>query len=222
MRITLSLLLILAYHAAFGHVYVVIYATHGGKTGHAGIAVDQYEVRVRDVRGGVRYDTVRTGRLVYFDVWPERDRFNKERLNEPVPATYFRLPASSAEPPITVGSLLRRGIPHEEGYACDGLLRLVTTPQQDAALVRYLQSVRDRNALFHAWEFNCADFVEGAVEFLIGRDLDADETIFLKKATTPNRLYRAVAALPGVVVIKDAAALVQGSFFAERLINWKP
>lgn len=204
------------------HVYIVIYATHDGKSGHAGIAVDKYEIRVTDCKncpGGVRYDTARTGELLYFDLWPEKDRFNKDRLNENAQPHYFRLPASSAEPAITVASLIVDGIPHEEGYPCDGLLKINTNPVQDYQFVQYLDSLIAENRLFNAWTNNCADFVERGLEYLLGQNIDADEKIAWTSATTPNRLCKAVMSLPGVKVLKDPGKLVNGSFFEERILK---
>lgn len=204
------------------HVYIVIYATHDGKSGHAGIAVDKYDIKVIDCKncpGGVRYDTVRTGELLYFDLWPEKDRFNKDRLNESVQPHYFRLPTSSAEPAITAGSLILDGIPHEQGYPCDALLKMNTSPVKDYQLVQFLDGLIAENRLFNAWTYNCADFVERAVEHLVGQNIDADETIAWTSATTPNRLCKALMNLPEVKVLKDPGKLVNGSFFEERILK---
>lgn len=208
--------------ALSAHVYIVIYATHDGKSGHAGIAVDKYEIKVTDCKtcpGGIRYDTARTGELLYFDLWPEKDRFNKDRLNESVQPHYFRLPASSAEPAITVASLIIDGIPHEQGYPCDALLKINTSPAKDYQLVQFLDSLIAENRLFNAWTYNCADFVERGVEYLLGQPIDADEKIAWTSATTPNRLCKAVMNLQGVKVIKDPGKLVNGSFFEERILK---
>lgn len=208
--------------ALHAHVYVIIYATHDGKSGHAGIAVDKYDIKVADCKncpGGIRYDTARTGELVYFDLWPEKDRFNKDRLNESVQPHYFRLPASSAEPAITAASLIIDGIPHEQGYPCDGLLKINTTPTQDYQLIQFLDSLIAENRLFNAWTYNCADYVERAVEYVLGQDIDADEKIAWTSATTPNRLCKAVMSLDGIKVIKDPGKLVNGSFFEERILK---
>ncbi len=205
-----------------GHVYIIIYATHDGKSGHAGIAVDKYDIRVLDCKTcpeGVRYDTVRNGALLYFDLWPEKDRFNKERLIENTQPHYFRLPASSAEPAITPVSLIINGIPHEEGYPCDGLLKITTTPARDYQMVRFLDSLIAENRLFNAWTFNCADFVNLAVEHLLGQKIEADERIAWTWATTPNRLCKALMKIPEVKVIKDPGSLINGFFFEERILK---
>ncbi|MBK8556251.1 MAG: hypothetical protein IPL65_11015 [Lewinellaceae bacterium] len=209
---------------AFADVYVVIYATHNGKTGHAGIAIDKYEVKVRDCNtcpGKVKYDTVRTGNLLYYDMWPEADHFSKQRLFEAVPAVYYRLPASSAEASITPQSLMSKGIPHQEGYACDGLLRFKTSCGSDADLVAYLDKFIEKRKTFQAVDFNCADFVEIAVEHFLGKNIDADEYVMLTYyATTPNQLYKTLVKLPAVTVLKNPGESINPSFWEEKIIKW--
>jgi hypothetical protein len=223
---TFVLFLLLAHRAfaSVNDVYLIIYATHDGKTGHAGIAVDKYEVKVYDCRTcpqKVRYDTVKTGALLYFDVWPEDDRFGKDRVFDAVKAEYFRLPASSAETPITVYSLTQKGIPHKEGYACDGLLQLQSSRQQDYDLAQYLDVLCAQNKNFDAIEFNCADFAELALERLTGKDIQADESVVMNWTTTPNKLWQAAKKLPDAAVLKDPGKLTDGSFFEEKILKWK-
>ncbi|MFZ2899980.1 MAG: hypothetical protein WA004_15240 [Saprospiraceae bacterium] len=216
-------LVFLAAQWASADVYVVIYATFNGRTGHAGIAVDKYAVKVRDCRecpGAVAYDTVKTGNLLYYDLWPKEDQFDMQRLFEQIPATFFRLPASSAELPITVNTLLLKGIPHEEGYPCDALLKIKTTYEADKELEAFLNGFIDRQNSFNALTFNCADFVERAVEHLLCTEVNADEWVFPKTfATTPNKLYKELAALPEVIIIKNPGEKVAGSFWKERIIK---
>lgn len=205
-------------------VYVIFYATYNGRTGHVGIAVDRYEVKIRDCAscpGRVARDTVSTGRLLYFDLWPQDDGFDRERVFATLPAQYFRLPASSAEAPITVSSLITRGIPHEEYYACDGLLKIASSPDQDKQLVHFLDQLVGENRAFHAILFNCADFVELGLEHLLQTDLYADEKVLLVRPTTPNRLYQSLVKLPGVTVLKDPGERISGSFFKERILKGK-
>src|SRR5262249_39322261 len=144
-------------------VYVVIYATTEAKTGHAGVAIDRYQIQHTDVvAGGVRAeraDTVRTGQLTYYDLWPKDDAIPRAPTLPQVAPQYYKLPAASSERAIPVESLETRGVPHKEGYACDGLLRISTGAAADFALGRYLDGQMDRNRPFDAWRFNCVDYV---------------------------------------------------------------
>jgi len=215
------LLPLAAVPAARADVYVVIYATTESKTGHAGIAIDRYQIQVTDTftggARGERADTVRTGQLVYYDLWPKDDVIPRALTFRPVEAQYFKLPGSTSERAITVESLRTLGVPHKEGYACDGLLRIHTLPAADYALGRYLDRVLDERKPFDAWRFNCVDFVLLGLRRVLGTRLDAEEPVVVRRAATPNRLYRALRALAGVEVVKNADRVTGGSFFEERL-----
>ena len=210
--------------AAPDDVYVVIYATHDGKTGHAGIAVDKYEVRIYDCSscpGGVRYDTVKTGELYYFDFWPGDVDYDKSKVFDNVKGLYYRLPESSSERAITPRVLLQKGVPHELRAPCDGLLKIKSSPLQDAKLKAFLDRKMIRNRQFNAVDYNCTDFVEQALEYLLHTNIDADEWMFLTvSATTPNKLYRELIKRRDVIVLKSPGKKINGSFFDERIIKW--
>jgi hypothetical protein len=206
-------------------VYVVIYATTETKTGHAGVAIDRYQVQLRDVTvGGVtpeRADTVRTGALTYYDLWPKDDVIPKALTFQKVEPQYSKLPGGSSERAITVESLESRGLPHKEGYPCDGLIRIPTGAAADFALGRYLDQQLEHNQPFDAWRFNCVDFVLLALKPVLGAKLDAREPVLVRRAATPNRLYRALRALSGIdgiEVLKSADQVTQGSFWDERVL----
>jgi hypothetical protein len=216
------LLALLAGAPARADVYVVIYATTQSKTGHAGIAVDRYEIQKTDaVAGGVRTeraDTVRTGKLTYYDMWPKDDVIPRALTFREVEPQYYRLPGGSSEREITVQSLETRGVPHKEGYPCDGLIRIRTRPAADFALGRYLDRQLDLKKPFDAWRFNCVDFVLLALKPVLGTKLDAREPVLVRRAATPNRLYRALRALAGIEVVKNADQVTRGSFLEERVL----
>lgn len=208
----------LALQARPADVYLVIYATWNGHTGHAGIAMDTYKIVVRQ-KGNVEVqDTVATGKLVYFDLWPLQDNFALYSGRDVSPH-YFRLPMSSSEAPITPASLMNSGIPHREGYACDGLIRIKASPTQTEALVRFLDQQMELQKPFNTISYNCADFAEKALEYVIHSDIQADEEVFLFQSTTPNRLYQVCAGLPQVTVLKDPGTKVNGSFVSERILR---
>ncbi len=203
-------------------VYFIFYATIDGKSGHAGVAIDNYKIRVRDVYNEKNqlisvYDTLRNGTLTYYDLWPAKDNFDAITVNKAQEPKYFKLPAASWEDDITVNSLLEKGIPHEEGFPVDGLIRIPTSPKKDYQMYKFMQTQIDANKPFHPRDFNCADFVEIAIEKVCGCSLKAKEYIFFKFSTTPNKLYQQIAALPNIIIIKNAAEKAKGSFTTERL-----
>lgn len=202
-------------------VYVIIYATYKGKTGHAGIAVDKYKIVYHDVKTatGIVYkeDTVKTGELLYYDFWPNDDYFNKVRTTKDIPGIYYKLPEKLFDE-ITVNSLVSQGIPHKEGYPCDGLLKLKTSVDVDFALTHVLDSITAKDKKFNARHFNCSDFVLLALRPLLHKKISAKEFTPFTFSTTPNKLYKRLRKLPGVAVLKNADAKARGSFIGQRVL----
>lgn len=202
------------------NVYIVFYATYKGKTGHAGIAVDNYKVVYRSLQAGATIkeiaDTIATGELTYYDLWPNDDFFTVTRTGKSIPAIYYKLPVTtSAE--ITLNSLYDKGIPHKEHYPCDGLLRIKTNWQQDQQMTGLLDSMVSANRPFNARSFNCTDFVRIAVEKLLRKDLKSKEFILAGWSTTPNKFYRTLRKLKDVEVIKNADDKASCSFIRQRV-----
>jgi hypothetical protein len=215
------LMLMMMYRSAIADVYIIYYATKDGKTGHVGIAVDNYRIIFRQVETGGKFiekeDTVATGELTYYDLWPRDDEFGVTATLKDIPAAYYKLPASSMEE-ITVNSLYDKGIPHKEHYPCDGILKIKTNWEENNMLRGYLDSLIEANRAFNARSFNCADFVKGSLEYLKGIRIDATEFIFPGRSSTPNALYRELRKMPFVEVIKNADEAANGSFLKERIL----
>jgi hypothetical protein len=198
-------------------VYVIYYATSKGKTGHMGIAMDTYKIIFKEVNNQLLPDTVATGELVYYDLWPNEDDFSVSKTGKDMPAVYFRLPLSSTDE-ITLNSLYDQGIPHREHYPCDGILQIRTSWDQDQWMTNFLDSMISVNKDFNARKFNCADFVRIPVEKLLGVSLRSKEFIGTGWSTTPNKLYQRLRELDKVEVIKNADQKAQGSFLAQRVM----
>jgi hypothetical protein len=227
MRITLITLTLLfaEFTSAVGrcveNVYVIYYATNEGKTGHMGIAVDNYHIVFGETEtntGAVQIsDTTTTGELTYYDLWPDDDYFSVGRTRKDIPANYYKLPLSSLDA-ITLNSLYDKGIPHKENYPCDGLLKISTTLQQDKWMISLLDSMVSAHRLFNGQQFNCADFVRIPLERLLKVTLSSNEFILTGWSTTPNQLYRNLRKLDKVEVIKNGDSKAAGSFIGQRII----
>ena len=204
------------------NIYIIYYATRDGKTGHVGIAVDTYRILYRQAEKDGKTieveDTVATGELNYFDLWPREDEFDVFATVKDIPATYYRLPASSTEE-ITVNSLMDKGLPHKERYACDGLLKIPASWSQQEMIIQFLDSLIQSGRDFNAQKFNCTDFVRLALERLLHQKIDATEFIFVGRSSTPNKLYRELRKIPSVEVVKNADQLAKGSFLKERILH---
>ncbi len=210
--------------AAPNDIYFIFYATIDGKSGHVGIAVENYKIIVKDYydennkRISV-YDTIKDGTLTYYDLWPVKDDFDASSVNKDYKPRYYKLPAASWEDNITVYSLLEKGIPHEEGYPVDGLLQLPSSPAKDYEIKENIEREIDKNRPFNVRQFNCADFVALIIEKICRCTINAEEYIFFRLSTTPNKLYKEVAGLNTVKVIKNGSEKAKGSFTMERLLK---
>ncbi len=219
--LTIFLLFSQVVFAGGNDVYIVFYATSKGKTGHVGIAMDNYKIVYKEIKKGnvteEIADTVATGELTYYDLWPNDDYFSVGKTGKNIPAVYYKLPVSTTEE-ITINSLYDKGIPHKENYPSDGLLRVNTSWQQDQWMIAFLDSMIDANRQFNAQRFNCSDFVRIPLEKLLNTALKSREFILVGWSTTPNKLYRKLRKTGGVEVMKNADDKTAGSFIGQRVI----
>lgn len=205
---------------ASADVYIIIYATHNGKTGHCGIAVDQYKVVVQEewIGGIVNYrlDSVKTGTLTYYDLWPVNDSY-KGNYEGDVEARYFKLPSDRWKQWISLRTLSDQGVPHKFGYPCDGLISFPCSKREDFEMVGYLDNRLRQQKAFNTMHHNCCDFVSDAITYLTGKEIVAKEFIIKNYATTPNELYKVVSGWLDVEIIKNPGVTVNGSFVQERV-----
>jgi hypothetical protein len=203
-------------------VHLIIYATHKGETGHCGIAVDEYRIRVlEEIIGGkviYRYDSVKTGTLIYYDLWPLKDSY-KGNYEGNVAPMYYKLPSDRWKQFISLRTLSDQGVPHKFGYPCDGIISLSCSKKKDFEMMQYLDKKVTDHKHFNTMHHNCCDFVAEALTFMTGRQIEAKEYIIKNFATTPNQLFKVVAAWPGVSIIKDPGDKVNGSFVQERVLG---
>lgn len=203
-------------------IYIVFYVTQNGVTGHVGIAVDNYDIRVRDTWQNGRLvtleDTVANGTLSFFDLWP-KEEIKMGQIDQDLTPQYFRHPRTSAEDQITVESILNTGLPYGYRLPCDGLLRIRTTATEDFRLEAFIDSMPDLQPVYNSLHFNCTDFVIECLQRHFGFAIQAREYIPVSWVSTPNTLYRwSIRHLP-VEVLRDPGPKVNGSFFKERILT---
>ena len=207
--------------AKSNNIFIVFYATAGGKTGHLGIAVDNYKIVFKEVKKSNKIiqqtDTIASGELTYYDFWPNDDDFNVSRTGTDIPGVYYKLPVSSVQNSITINSLYDSGIPHKEHYPSDGLLKIPTNWQQDQWMISFLDSTIKSNRLFNAQLFNCSDFVRLPLEKLLNTKLESSEFVLTGWSTTPNKLYQCLRKLNNIEVIKNADDKAAHSFIEQRI-----
>ena len=207
---------------AHDDIYLVIYTTKKGYTGHVGFAVDNYKVVVREEAQGaetiLHYDSVKTHSLTYFDLWGPAD-IGVGELDQNLAARYYILPRSSSERRITVDYFLSKGLPHSYDYPCDALIRIRTTPAQDAMIKSIAETVRSEKNFFNGRSHNCTDYVLECLNKLFNKNITAKEYIPFQWSSTPNQLYKKIIESLEVEILKAAGEEVNNSFWKERVIN---
>jgi len=201
-------------------IYVILYATYEGKTGHVGLAIDEYKIIVKDInkrKGLYQYDTIKTGFLKYYDMWPKDERFKLTMASDQL-AKYYSLPSYSTNNLITIKTLKEEGIPHKEHYPVDGILSKSTNLIEDLLLTAHINSVINKNKAFNAVKYNCTDFV---LECLLNvtRNLVVErERVFSFKVHTPNNLFKSLMKQAGFYILKNPGNKIMASFFNDRII----
>ena len=223
-RFLVSIFLLASAENAFSNAYVIIYATSGGNTGHAGIAVQRYDVVSYDVASSTNLissvDTVSSGKMYYYDLWPKDDVFIRGHFGRDLQPYYYKLPQSSSEADISLYSLMRKGIPHKEDQPVDGIIEINTTPKQDLQLIAYFDGLIDHQRPFNARTFNCVDFVLSGLNHVLNLDINAREFVPLSFCSTPNKLFRKIAREKKLhtEIIADPGIKVRHSFFSQKVI----
>lgn len=203
-------------------LYLIIYTTKSGFTGHVGIAVDNYKIIIKDTvinnTKSVEYDTVKNYSLTYYDLWgPSKIEWDEHNKN--LPSRYYKLPRSSAEERITVDYFLTKGLPHSYDYPCDALIRIKTDASTDYKLKELAETIQQEKNYFNTREYNCTDYIILCLEGLFDIRLEAKEYIPFSMSSTPNQFYKEVISKLNVEIIKKAGPEINDSFFKERIIN---
>ncbi len=208
---------------AYADIYVVIYTTKDGLTGHVGLAWDNYKIYIDDVEQGGEVtavtDTVKAHSLSYTDLWGPPD-IHLTEYDTNLEPRYYNLPRASSEARITPDVLLSTGLPHAYEYPCDALLKIKTSPAQDYKLKQIVYQLQKEHDYFNPRRWNCSDYVLTSLNELLGTTLEAKEYIPFAWSSTPNMLYKTlVAELENIKVLKAAGTEIYSSFVKERIIN---
>lgn len=203
----------------YDDIYLIFYLSKDGKTGHVGMAVDNYRIKVNeDLSAQFRYDTVANSTVTYFDLWgPDNISFSEHHKN--LDPRYYRLPRSSAEAKLNPDYFLTKGLPHAYNYPCDAFIRIKTDPSSDYKMIDIADMVMEQFYYFNTREYNCADFIIKCLEKFYGVPINAKEFIPFRWSSTPNSLFREVKEVLDVIIIKDPGQDAERSFFKERIIK---
>jgi hypothetical protein len=199
----------------YGNIYIIIYATKNGKTGHAGVAFDNYRVLVSETR----QDTLQTGTVTYFDLWPSNDEFGFFDYSKNQKAQFYKLPNAIWSQSLTIERLASQGIPHREHYAPDGIFMIQTSAAMDFKIMRELDKIMEEQEFFNPRYYNCSDFVNDALKQVLGSKLRIKEFIPFTFTATPNKLCRKVLSVENIVILQKPGQIINRSFFRERVLK---
>jgi len=197
-------------------IYLIVYTTKTGHTGHIAMAVDNYKILVRDTvinnhRTSV-YDTVKNNSLTYFDFWGPPN-INWDEHDRDLPGRYYKLEK------ITPQYFLTKGLPHSYDYPCDALIRIKTSPATDSRLKNIAEALQMEKQSFNTRKYNCTDYILYCLNRLYNINLEAKEYIPFFWSSTPNKFYKVITSSLEVEIMKAAGSEIDNSFFKERVIN---
>jgi len=203
-------------------IYLIVYTTKSGHTGHVGMAIDNYRVVIRDTIINKitvsQYDTVKDNTLTYYDFWGP-PTINWDQHDQDLPGRYYKLPRSSAEERLTPQYFLTKGLPHSYDYPCDALIRIGTTPAIDYRLKEIAEEVQKEKTSFNTRRYNCTDYILYCLNRLFNANLEAKEYIPFFWSSTPNKFYKVITTSLTVDIVKAAGPEVNSSFIKGRIIN---
>lgn len=200
-------------------IILLIWASHDGKIGHAGIAVSNYkEVSSRVKENGkcvTKKEMVEDGTYTYRDLWPGGDGAGKSNFDKDIPSAYNK-------GVFTLDELKNTDVTGSEGYAADGIIQLSTDEMTDWIVNTALDAHEKYNPSYNGLNNNCTDFVEAGVSYASdGRKVNADEKLTnTTSATTPNQMYKSASKLPNAKVLKNPGTKVNQGFL-EAVSNGK-
>ncbi len=190
-------------------IIILIWATHDGKIGHAGVAISNYKPVTERVKISGKWVSqtrmVEDGTYTYRDLWPG-STVGKSNYNKNVPASY-------TNKKVTMNQLLKTDVTGSEGYVADGIIKINTDYANDSGLMKDLDLFEKNNISYNGVKCNCSDFVEEALVWTTSKSQNVDEQLSSTvKATTPNKIYKAAKSLPNSKVLRDPGKKVDPGF----------
>ena len=201
-------------------IYIIIYTSNDGRTGHVGMAVDNYDLFVSDESafGSGRYDSVRNYTMTYYDLWgPKNLKWHQH--NDDFKARYHTLTQSNSSERVDGNFLIEHGMPHKYNYPADAVIKIGSTPDEDFRFKEIINEVILNNPNYNTRNYNCTDFVIKSLEKLFEIDFINKEFIPFSWSSTPNSFYKELVQKLDVEILIDPGNKVEYSFFKERIIK---
>ena len=191
-------------------IILIVWASHDGRIGHAGIAISNYKEVKSKVKVNGRWTTqvkmVQDGTYTYRDLWPGGEGAGKQNFDRDLPAVYNNKK-------VTLSNILNSDVTGLEESAPDGVVKIPSNHNVDKRIQRKLDAYELENPSYNALTNNCSDYAEAALEEAVHKELPVDEKLSSKvKATTPNQVFKASRRIRGNQVLKNPGSKINNSF----------
>ena len=191
-------------------IILIVWASHDGRIGHAGIAISNYKEVKSKVKVNGRWTTqvrmVQDGTYTYRDLWPGGEGAGKQNFDKDLPAVYNNRK-------VTLSNILNSDVTGLEESAPDGVVKISSNHNVDQRIQKKLDAYELENPSYNALTNNCSDYAEAALEEAVHKELPVDEKLSSKiKATTPNQVFKASRRIRGNHVLKNPGSKINNSF----------
>lgn len=225
-NVIINIILFLYINNCYSNIYIAYYATIKGNTGHIGIAIDNYDIKITDFKDAngnwhSRQDSVANGTVTYFDLWPSTAVTKIWQIHQKYEPQYIQYPQTEFDEPYFLEDLYMKGIPKKKKKSLDGLLQIESTANKDFTLLVDIQAIMSQQKPYNAVDYNCTNFVMEVLEkHFKHKILLKKEYILYAGFHTSNKLFRYLIQQPHTQLLIDPKEKVKGRFFKERF--WKP
>jgi len=195
-------------------VYLFVWFSAAGETGHAGVAVDNYKL---DQAG----KPVKDGTFTYYDLWPFAPLGKTEMQNGVKPDYSTGVKINSIEDlkgNDPTGN--RAGKVSAEGRAADGIVQIPASYDSTMKAKSKAETDIKASKQYNACYNNCSTFAQGVLNAALNKGIDARQTVKpnwtmknvlgYKEAdvVAPNNLYNAaVLGIKDMTLIKGPASV---------------
>jgi RHS repeat-associated protein len=213
-------------------IYILIWYSKDGETGHAGIAVDNYKTekykekeKYKDANGKTRTREVekerqvKDGTMTYYDLWPEKPVGDlslqsdvKDDYNKKIIKSFDELKNTDVSVSGERGKVSENG----EGRAADGIVQIGTSFDQDNAAKTKLGALQTAGKDYNACNNNCSSFVQDGLKAVFP-SFDASQVVkpsgLLRmryndaNVVAPNNLYNGALKIKGATNVKGPASV---------------
>ncbi len=203
-------------------IYILIWYSDNGETGHAGVAIDNYKsVEKKDANGNTVLDKngnpvmeqVKDGTMTYYDLWPN-DPVGKTEFQSNVDADYSKgVQINSLNDLMNTDPTTQRtGNVSPEGRAADGIVQVPTDYKQDTKARSAAEKDVNKNKDYNACYNNCSSYAQRVLNAGISPNVNASQQVRPPfplnmmysdaSVVAPNNLYNAALKVKGASNIK--------------------